>query len=232
MNTLDDLYKKCFVINENIEIEDYDNGLSIIRNVFKYPELVLKFQTLLSKWDSCNNAKPGLMSLELPYWTVKYAFKQIFGSDFDCDWQSCKTEFIYFYWNNTAKDAPKEDLRSNNCLLPHTDSWLDEEILISLVNLNHRPVKTAFWKFDEKSYEHLPPDESEYSKYYKIITEENIDVVLKEGRLEKEFQIQYNFNEGIIYPANRYHQPIIDKFYTRENPRILLRYSLRNQFYD
>lgn len=222
MNTLDKLYKKCFLVSKNSEIEEYDEGLIKIKNVFEDPDLPIKFQNLLSKWESCNTSKPGMMTLQLPYWTSNYVLRQLF--DFECHWNNSQTEFIYFYWNNKCMESCSDDLTSNNCLLPHVDFNESRTGLTFLVNLNHRPVRTGFWKFDGNSYEYAHPDKSEYLKYVKNIKEENIDDVLNEGRLKKEFEIEYDFNEAIVYPSHRYHQPIIDKFYTRENPRILLRY--------
>lgn len=222
MNTLDKLYEKCFLVNENVEIKEYDSGLLKIKNVFEDPNLPIKFQDLLSKWESCNSAKPGIMSLQLPYWTANYVLRQLF--DFQCQWRDSQSEFIYFYWNNESRDCSSDDLRSNNCLLPHTDTDSSKKSLIFLVNLNNRPIRTGFWKFDGSSYEELPPDKSVYYQYSGNITEDNIHEMTNNGRLDKEFDIEYHFNEAILYPANRFHQPIIDKFYTRETPRILLRY--------
>jgi len=232
MNTLDDLYKKCFVVSDDVSVDEHDDGLLVIKNLFKNPNLIINFQNLLSKWESCNSAKPGIMSLQLPYWTANYVLRQLF--DFECKWRSSQTEFIYFYWNNSARDSSPDDLRSNNCLLPHTDDNRSMESLIFLVNLNHRPIKTGFWKFNGTRYETLSPKESMYYKYSEGINEDNIDIMTNNGKLDKEFDIEYHFNEAIMYPASRFHQPIIDTFYTRETPRILLRYcyNLANECDD
>lgn len=232
MNTLDNLYEQCFIVNDDAIIDEHDDGLIIVKNIFKNPNLIINFQNLLSKWESCNSAKPGMMSLNLPYWTANYVLRQLF--DFECEWRDSQTEFIYFYWNNSARDSPSDDLRSNNCLLPHTDADGSMRSLIFLVNLNHRPIRTGFWKFDGSKYETLSPDKSIYYKYSEGINESNIDMMTNNGKLDKEFDIEYHFNEAIMYPANRFHQPIIDTFYTRETPRILLRYcyNLADEFDD
>lgn len=222
MNTLDELYKECFIVSKDVEIEEYKD-VFYLKNVFENPHLVLKFQNLLSKWESCNSAKPGLMSLQLPYWTANYVHKQLF--DYECDWHYSQTEFIYFYWNNECQDSDENNLLSNNCLIPHIDSDPGKNSFIFLVNLNEKSVKTGFWKFKGnricKDFEEM----DEYVEYTLTITEENLEKKTNNGILDKEGEIEYAFNEGIIYPSNRYHQPIIDKFYTRDNPRILLRYS-------
>lgn len=221
MNTLDELYKKCFIVSRDVQIKEYEN-VFYLKNVFEDPHLVLKFQNLLSKWESCSTAKPGLMSLQLPYWTANYVQKQLFN--YECKWRESQTEFLYFYWNNKCMDSDEDDLRSNNCLLPHTDSSPDRNNIIFLVNLNKNPVRTGFWKYKGNSICQSNEELMEYAQYSTTVTEENIDKKINNGILDKEREIEYAFNEAIIYPSNRYHQPIIDKFYTRDNPRILLRY--------
>lgn len=221
MNTLDELYRECFIVSKDVEIEDYKD-VFYLKNVFKDPHLVLKFQNLLSKWESCSTAKPGLMTLTLPYWTANYVQKQLF--DYECSWHDSQTEFIYFYWNNECQDSNKNDLRSNNCLIPHTDSDPNRNSFIFLVNLNKKSVRTGFWKFKGNRICKNFQEVEEYAEYSVSITEENLDKKTNNGILDKEGEIEYAFNEAIIYPSNRYHQPIIDKFYTRDNPRILLRY--------
>jgi len=221
MNTLDNLYEECFVINENAQIDDYVH-LMHIKNIFDKPDLVLSFQNLLSKWESCNSSKPGVMSLQLPYWTANDIQKELF--DFECIPSRSTTEFIYFYWDNKCMEANENDLKSNNCLLPHTDASPDKNCLILLVNLNKRPVNTGFWKFKGNSICESMEQSNEYYEYANKITEENLEEMTNNGILDKECEVEYHFNDAIIYPASRYHQPIIDKFYTRENPRILLRY--------
>jgi hypothetical protein len=222
MNTLDELYKECFLVSKDVEIEEYKD-VFYLKNVFQDPQLVLKFQNLLSKWESCNSAKPGLMSLQLPYWTANYVHKQLF--DYECDWHCSQTEFIYFYWNNECQDSDENNLLSNNCLIPHTDSDPGKNSFIFLVNLNKKSVRTGFWKFKGNRICKNFEESDEYDDYVVTITEENLKKKTNNGILDKEGEIEYAFNEGIIYPSNRYHQPIIDKFYTRDNPRILLRYS-------
>ena len=221
MDTLDELYEKSFNVNKNVHVEKYDD-LYHIKNLFEDPYLILKFQNLLSKWESCNSAKPGLMTLTLPYWTANHVQRQLF--DFECHWKKSTTEFIYFYWNNKCMEFDEDDLRSNNCLLPHIDSDLEENSVIFLVNLNNRPIKTGFWKFNGDRFCKNEEQHDNYCKYSRVIKEDNYDQMINNGILDKDCEIEYHFNEAIMYNGSRYHQPIIDKFYTRDNPRIILRY--------
>jgi hypothetical protein len=222
MNTLDELYEKCFIVNQNFKVKEYGD-IKVVKNVFKDPNLVLNFQNLLSKWESCKTAKPGLMSLPLPYWTANYVQRQVFN--FECSRKKSETEFIYFYWNNTCLEVEENILSSNNCLLPHIDSTEEEENLIFLINLNPRPIRTGFWKFKGKNFCKDEDEQNEYYSYSDKITEDNYNSMTNNGILDKDIEIEYHFNDALLYPSNRYHQPIIDKFYTRENPRIILRYS-------
>ena len=221
MNTLDNLYEKSFIVNENIKIENNNNVL-VIKNLFKYPDLVLDFQNLLSKWESFNSSKPGVTTLPLPCWTANYVHSQIFK--FEYNRKRSETEFVYFYWNNTSIESEKSLLVSNNCLLPHSDSNAEEEGLIFLINLNNRPIRTGFWKYRGNRLCRNTDEEDEYYSYVSNVTEDNYHDMVVPGILEKEIDIEYGFNDAILYQSSRYHQPIIDNFFTRENPRIILRY--------
>jgi hypothetical protein len=111
---------------------------------------MLKFQSLISKWESCHNAKPGIMSLKLPYWTGEVIAKDLIPDLPQHNEFLNESEFYYFYYNNTGLDANAHDFRSNNCTLPHTDPGSDRSALnmIGLINLNQRDVSTGFWEFD------------------------------------------------------------------------------------
>jgi len=231
MKTLDKIWEKCSIINPDFKIEEPLEDVLIVRQVFKYPERMLDFQTLLSKWESCGNAKPGLMSLKMPFWTGNIFAREVFKMESFME-QFTETEFIYFYWNNTMKFAdgledPK-NLQTGNCLLPHNDPPQpgDEihESIIGLVNLNPRPVRTGFWEMNGKMY----GDEDtldELSDYVADITEENYEERINNGVLDNVKNIEYSFNDALFYNSRLLHQPWIDKFYTRDNPRIMLRVS-------
>jgi len=66
---------------------------------------------------------------------------------------------------------------------------------------------TCTYKFNGTRYETLSPKESMYYKYSEGINEDNIDIMTNNGKLDKEFDIEYHFNEAIMYPASRFHQP-------------------------
>jgi hypothetical protein len=221
MKTLDDLYKKCFIVNkDNIKIQHSEN-IFIIKNVFKNPDLVLEFQNLLSKWEACSNAKPGVMTLQLPYWTANFVIDQILDINYES--VSCENEFVYFYWNNVSLECSIDYLNSNNCLLPHVDCNALSTQIVFLVNLNKRPITTAFWKYKNKYNSDSDEETDNFYDYCSQVTEENIHEKTNNRILDKLFDVQYDFNDAILYDSSLYHQPIIDKFYSRDNPRICLR---------
>ena len=226
METIDSYFRYCAEISENIIVTNYNEHVLHIKNVFKDPYRMLKFQSLISKWESCHNAKPGIMSLKLPYWTGEVIAKDMIPDLPKHDEYLNETEFYYFYYNNTGLDATADDLRSNNCTLPHTDPGPDRSLLnmIGLINLNQRDVSTGFWEFAGCLVEDSEELADDYNDYCDDITSDNFDEKTN-SILKKIFDISYRFNEAIIYDSKAFHQPNIDKYYTRENPRIMMRLS-------
>lgn len=231
MNTLDTLYEKCFSVNKKYIktiIDDRKHAPVIkISNVFDNPDLVLKFQKYINKWESSGSSKPGIMGIGFPYWTANHIFKEIFKVDLYEYRKESETEFIYFYKDNACIDEQNlNNLASNNCLLPHTDGWIEPDsikrTIIMIVNLNKKKIKTGFWKFLNYDNDYLE-NQNDYFDYTTKITYENIDEYTNNGVLDKKFDVEYSYNEGIIYYADMYHQPIIEETYSRENPRILFR---------
>lgn len=227
MKTLDNLYKYCSRLNPNAEIINYNDEVTYVKNIFKDPDSMVGFQSLLSKWESCGNAKPGIMSLKIPYWTGNDIANVILNIGDKIDYKRNEVEFYYFYWNNVCVDSDVESLISNNCLLPHTDPGPDREIvnIIGLVNLNKRPVKTGFWSFYGNIVADTDEINDDYCEYSSNIDYDNINEKTNNGILDNVFNVEYNYNEAIFYNACCFHQPIIDKYYTRENPRIMMRFS-------
>lgn len=227
METLDKLYKYCSEHNPDCEVSDYNNHVVRVKNIFKYPEKMLKFQSLLGKWESCHCAKPGIQSMKLPYWTGTEIATNVLNLEQKFDEFRTEIEFYYFYYNNTGLDANLHDLRTNNCNLPHTDPGdkRDQINLIGLVNLNKRPVKTGFWEFKGKLTEDTEKFADEYNVYCNTINYDNYHEKINNGILDNVFNVEYGFNEAIFYNSISFHQPIIDKYYTRESPRIMMRLS-------
>ena len=96
------------------------------------------------------------------------------------------------------------------------------ESIIGLVNLNQRKVKTGFWSFKGEPapcYESL----SEYYDYSATITKETFHDKINDGIIDHLFDHEYGFNDALFYNSRLLHQPHIDNFYTRENPRIMFR---------
>ena len=228
MKTLDNLWEMCSTINPEFKVEDYREDITVVRNIFKYPEKMRDFQDLLSKWESCGNSKPGLMTLKMPAWTGNNIAENVIELD-DYSPDATEVEYIYFYWNNTMKfDRNPTSLQTGNCLLPHNDPPEpgndQKESILGLVNLNERPVRTGFWTMNGKMY----GDEEtldELGDYTVDIDEKNYKERVNNGILDNELNIEYSFNDAIFYNARLLHQPWIDKFYTRDNPRIMLRLS-------
>ena len=65
----------------------------------------------------------------------------------------------------------------------------------------------------------------EYNEYSSGINYDNYDEMACWPTLYKAFEMTYGFNEAIFYDSRLYHSPVIDKYYTRENPRIMMRLS-------
>lgn len=222
MMVVDKLWEQSSKLSDNYSIEFYEKDIALVKNIFKYPELMLKFQELLSTWESVGSAKPGLMSLKMPPWTVCHIVDGLFEWDY-IDTES-ESEYIYFYDGNTTKwnDQP-ESIVTNDCYLPHTDdSECDGRTIIGLVNLNPRIVKTGFWSYKGEMIPDLETID-EYYDYANSATKENYKDRINSGTLDHKFDIEYGFNDAIFYNSGILHQPHIDKFYTRENPRIMFR---------
>lgn len=226
METIDTYFRYCCEISEDSEETQYNDYVIHVKNVFKDPYRMLKFQSLLTKWESCHNAKPGIMSLKLPYWTAELIADDLLGLPDHDDFLN-ESEFYYFYYNNTGMDSGGIDnLRSNNCVLPHTDPGKRRETnIIGLINLNQREVSTGFWKFKGNLMEETEKIADEYNIYSSQITYSNYHQKINNGILDKDCDVKFGFNEAIFYDSKCFHQPNIDKYYTRENPRIMMRLS-------
>ena len=172
MMVVDELWEQSSKLSDNYSIEFYDNDIALVKNIFKYPELVLRFQKLLSTWESAGSAKPGLMSLKMPSWTVFHIADDLF--EWDYKYELFESEYILFYDGNTTKWNDKPDnIVTNECYLPHTDdSECDGCTIIGLVNLNPRIVKTGFWSY---MGEMMPDSEmiDDYYEYASSATKEN-----------------------------------------------------------
>ena len=65
----------------------------------------------------------------------------------------------------------------------------------------------------------------ELTEYYQDIDLSNLEEKTNNGILDNVLNVEYNFNEALFYDTKAFHQPWIDHFYTRDNPRIMLRLS-------
>lgn len=231
MNTIDKLFKSTFQINTDARVIE-TNGVYKIKNVFKDINAILDFESKLTKWDSCEDSKPGINTLKLPFWTSYYVCNQLMKiKDFNVDfmdrpipnWETNGVIFNYFYYNNKGWYRDNYSLSSNNCILPHTDSTFDFTSYVVLFNLNQKNVKTCFWSFDGiQVVENEDEDDCIY-EYCESIDEYNLERKLSEGRLKKEFNVEYGFNDAIVYSANSLHSAVIDEHWTIDNPRCLMR---------
>lgn len=226
METLDSYFRYCAETNNNFEEIQYNEDVIYVKNIFKDPYRMLKFQSLMTKWESCSNAKPGIMSLGLPYWTAEIIQENTIDLP-NHDPFLNGSEFYYFYYNNTAVESSIDSLISNNCILPHTDpnDNRDQTTIIGLINLNQRKVSTGFWEFDGNLIEDTEELCDDYHDYTSQITYSNYHEKTNNGILDNVFNVEYGFNEAIFYDSRSFHQPKIDKYYTRENPRVMMRLS-------
>lgn len=226
METIDTYFRYCAEISKNYERTIRSGEITHVKNVFKDPYRMLKFQSLLTKWESCQNSKPGIMSLKIPYWTADIIGDELLELS-EHDSYKNESEFYYFYYNNTCMEMDIDNLVSNNCVLPHTDPSADRSVstIIGLINLNHRDVSTAFWRFKGRLMEDTEDFADEYNEYVNGINYDNYDEKARCPTLYKAFEMTYGFNEAIFYDSKCFHSPVIDKHYTRENPRIMMRVS-------
>jgi hypothetical protein len=228
METVDEIWNWATELNPDFEEEELTEYVTIYKNVFKYPDRVLEFQKLLTKWESSMSVKPGLTSLVLPSWTSNTIIKDLLDYDEDeYEQNSSEIEFLYFYRNNTQKfrssESLNEDLYTGNCLLPHNDSSTDEiDSCIFLLNLNNRPVRTGFWSMNGEVVGDMDLTD-ELSEYCDTIDINNLEEKTNNGILDNVLNVEYNFNEALFYDSKAFHQPWIDDFYTRDNPRIMFR---------
>jgi len=227
METLDKLFRHCAQVNEDAIEEGYNEHILVVKNILKYPEKMFEFQKLLSKWESRGNSKPGIGSLQLPYWTANYIgeelIRQLEDEDVFMAPNASTSEFYYFYHNNICLDASIDTLISNNCVLPHTDPSDDGMCMIGLINLNNRPVRTGFWKYKGSLIEYDEEIAQDYTNYAANINPSNYDEKVNNGILDKAFEVEYGYNDAIFYNARLFHNPVIDTYYTRENPRVMMR---------
>ena len=76
METIDEIWKWSSEINPECKVDRITDYVSIARNVYKYPDRVLEFKELLSRWESWGSARPGMTSLVLPEWISKILLKR------------------------------------------------------------------------------------------------------------------------------------------------------------
>ena len=70
---------------------------------------------------------------------------------------------------------------------------------------------------------------NELTKYCDTIDINNLEEKTNNGILDNVLNVEYNFNEALFYNSKAFHQPWIDNFYTRDNPRIMLRIAFDSQ---
>lgn len=228
MKTVDEIWNWAAELNPDVQMEELTEYVTIYKNVFKYPDRVLEFQKLLTKWESSMTARPGITSLVLPSWTSNTIIENLFDYDADeYEQNTSESEFLYFYRNNTQKfrssESLNKDLYTGNCLLPHNDSSTDEtDSRIFLLNLNNRFVRTGFWSMNGEVVGDMNLN-NELNEYCNTIDIKNLEEKTNNGILDNVLNVEYNFNEALFYDSRAFHQPWIDDFYTRDNPRIMFR---------
>ena len=227
MKTLNEKFKICCEPNQsNIILESKYNYK--IKNFFKYPKKAKKFILSLPKWDCDdldNSTKPG-MEIFLPVWANEYLTQQTFNLNNICPVHKTNAIVNMHYYGMRKK---RNLLESSNGIfdLPHHDYISGENNLdrfVLLINLNEYEIITNFWKFNNK--ELMVNDK--YNNFIDKFQKDNEEKKLKSLKIPKELnlshQAKYNFNEAIIYDAALLHNANVIEFYTRENPRITLRY--------
>jgi len=225
--TLNQRFKSCCEPNESKIIFE-ENNVYKIKNFFKHPIKAKKFILSLPKWDCDdldNNAKPG-MEIFLPVWANDYLTKDTFSlNNITPIHKTDAIVNIHYYGARKKRNL----FQSSNGIfdLPHHDYISGENNLdcfVLLINLNQYEIITNFWKFNNKEL----MINNQYNNFVQKFQKDNEKENLKSLKIPKEldlfYQAKYNFNEAIIYNAALLHNANVVGFYTRENPRITLRY--------
>lgn len=227
MKTLNERFKICCEPNQsNIILES--KYIHKIKNFFKYPTKAKEFLLSLPKWDCDdleNNKKPG-MEIFLPVWANEYLTQQTFNLNNICPVYKTDAVVNMHYYGMRKK---RNLFQSSNGVfdLPHHDHVSGKnglDCFVLLVNLNEYEITTEFWKFNDKEL----MVNNQYNNFSDKFQEDNEGKDLRSLKIPKELnlshQAKYNFNEAIIYDASLLHNASLIELYTRENPRITLRY--------
>jgi hypothetical protein len=227
MKTLNEQFKSCCEPNQSKIIFE-ENNVYKIKNFFKNPVEAKKFILSLPKWDCDdldNNTKPGMETF-LPTWANDYLTQETFN--LNKIYPVYKTDAIvnmHYYGMRKKRNL----FQSSNGVfdLPHHDYISGEDNLdcfVLLINLNKYEIMTNFWKFNNKEL----MVSSEYNNFAQKFQKDNEKEKLQSLKIPKElnlfYQAKYNFNEAIIYNAALLHNANVIESYTKENPRITLRY--------
>jgi len=205
-------YKK-----NDCSIVDHERNIVVIKNFFHDPLLARKFFLSLPKWECLDDSYKGGLESFVPSWIVKFLLKDYFhffgiepiiGSE--------ESVINHFYYGNIKKDHPASHFNEN--IQPHYDSFPDDcKHYICLVNLTESIVETDFWSISGKDGVNSFEDIEFYNKYIDNCTSINSSVFRK--------SILYNFNECIIYEGNLFHSPKVEKHFTKDNLRTIMRLS-------
>jgi len=229
MKTLNEQFKSCCETNIS-KIFYKKNNIFKIKNFFKDPKEARNFLLELPKWD-CDDldgtTKPG-METYLPMWSDRFFMKEIFNLNNIKPLYSDPAIVNMHYYDMPRK---ANSLRSSNGIFdfPHHDYISKKnspEMFVLLVNLNFYEIFTNFWKFNGKSLMSNDDYNIFYKNFENTINKNDLDI--KNLKLPKELEIyhqeKYQFNEAIIYNASLLHNACVLPEYTKENPRITLRY--------
>lgn len=227
MKTLNDDFKTFCEPNISKIISE-DNYIFRIKSFFKYPQKAREFFLSLPKWDCDDldkNTKPGMETF-LPTWANDYLTEKtlFYNKIYPIYKDNVIVNMHYF-------KMPKKmnSWRSSNGTfdLPHHDHKKGNNIpdmYVLLVNLNDVPIETNFWEFNGNQV----IKDDDYNDYVTKFQEKNLNEDLNKLKIPKEIKlhrrIKYDFNESIIYNAARLHNANVTDNFTKENPRITLRY--------
>lgn len=227
IKTLNQQFKSCCEPNK-FKIISEENNVYKIKNFFKYPFEAKKFILSLPKWDCDdldNNTKPG-MEIFLPVWVNDYLTKDTFKlNNITPIYKTNAIVNMHYYGTRKKRNL----FQSSNGIfdLPHHDYISGKDNLdcfVLLINLNEYEIMTNFWKFNNRA---LMID-NEYEIFVQKFQKNNEKKKLLSLKMPKElnlfYKAKYNFNEAIIYNAALLHNANIIESYTRENPRVTIRY--------
>lgn len=231
---LSEQFKEYCKPNLNSKVQEIDDGIYIIEDFFINPIKSSNFFKSLDRWDCddlANSTKSG-MECFLPFWSSTYLMSDILKKNnfFVISDDKCIINMHYYQ----MKKRHDSYLSSNGTFdMPHHDhisKHNNMEAYVLIVNLNEFDIKTNFWQFNDKK----KMDNYDYINFSSHFIEKNKNKNIFDVKMPKEIRIcnevNYKFNEAIIYNSSLLHNASVIKDYTKDDPRVTLNYHFYTEY--